>query len=108
MKRLILIAALACTSAQAEFMDGNKLLADMQGNNTDQIYAIGYVVGVADAIRGVVYCPPSNVTAGQITDMVKNYMINTPAIRHNTGDRIVSHVLKTLWPCASRQPGTGV
>ncbi len=108
MKKLLLCLALVSGSAQAEFMDGNKLLSDMQGTTTDQIHSIGYVVGVADAIRGVVYCPPSNVTAGQLTDMVKNYLINTPAIRHNTGDRIVSHVLKMMWPCPTRPQGTGV
>jgi hypothetical protein len=108
MKKLLLCLALVSGSAQAEFLDGNKLLSDMQGSNTDQIHAIGYVVGVADAIRGVAYCPPENITAGQLTDMVRNYLINTPAIRHNTGDRIVSHVLKTVWPCAKRQQGTGV
>ena len=107
MKRILLLA-LFCGSAHAEFMTGNKLLANMQGSTSDQIYAIGYVIGVADAVRGVSYCPPETVSAGQLSDMVKNFMINTPSIRHFAGDVIVNHVLKSTWPCAERKKGTGI
>jgi hypothetical protein len=37
-----------------------------------------------------------------VYDMVKLYLENNPANRHNTADRIVNHVLKTVWPCAQR------
>ena len=70
------------TLAQAEFKDGNKLLSEL---NHEVFYtrgvAMGYIMGVADAGAGGVHCAPPNVTAGQLQDMVKNYLENTPAER---------------------------
>ena len=103
MKRTIVALALSCLGvAHAEFRDGNKLLADLQGDIYDRMYAMGYIVGVADTGRAIVHCMPANATAGQINDMVKNYLENTPSERHQTGDMIVSRVLKAVWPCAKR------
>jgi Rap1a immunity proteins len=101
MKKLLILLAF-CGSAHAEFRDGNKLLSDLQGDIYDRMHALGYIVGVADMGRGFVNCMPENATAGQISDMVKNYLINTPAERHLTGDVIVNKVLKAVWPCAKR------
>lgn len=102
MKQLLLIAALVCTSAHAEFKSGNKLLEDMTSSSMNQMNALGYVTGVADALMGITFCMPPTVNAGQVYDMVKLYLENNPANRHNTADRIVNHVLKNVWPCAQR------
>ena len=103
MKRLlILVACSVSLASHAEFKDGNKLLADMTGNHSTQMNAIGYVTGVADALAGVTFCGPATVTAGQIYDMTKQYLELYPANRHNTADRIINHVLKSAWPCAQR------
>lgn len=102
-KQLFLCAALIAGSAHAEFKDGNKLLSDMNSSSAiNQMNALGYVTGVADALMGVTFCMPSNVNAGQLYDMVKLYLENNPANRHNTADRIINHVLKNVWPCAQR------
>lgn len=110
---LALVAALA-GSAHAEFVDGNKLLQLLQGEdrkNTDGIsdflQGLGYITGVSDTMRGVVHCPPNNITAGQLTDMVKNHLLANPELRHHTGDRLVGFVLKRAWPCPERK-GSGV
>lgn len=102
-KAIILMLALA-GSAHAEFMDGNALLAQMKdtGSFFRQGHAMGYVSGIADMGLGVIHCAPSNMTAGQLNDMIRNYLENTPAERHLTGDTIVNKVLKTMWPCAKR------
>jgi hypothetical protein len=103
MKLRALILALACTSAQAEFKDGNSLLSLLKDPAYfNQGYAMGYVVGVADMGLGVVHCAPPNTTAGQLNDMVKNYLENTPAERHLTGDIVVNRVLKAVWPCPKK------
>jgi hypothetical protein len=102
MKRAFILALLIAGSANAEFSDGNKLLSDMNGDAMDRMHALGYVTGVFDAGRNLVHCPPTNVTAGQISDMVKNYLNNIPADRHLTGDTIVFKVLKATWPCAKK------
>ena len=107
MKHLIITVALCATSAQAEFMDGNKLLADMNGSGMRQMAAIGYIMGVADALTSVTVCMPPTVTAGQVHDMVKNHLEANPQTRHLTGDSLISHVLTRVWPCRQQQRGTG-
>ncbi len=107
-KRLIFIAALACSSAQADFKDGNRLLAQLQSNTSDYVNALGYITGVADALRGVTHCPPNNVTAGQLADMVKQHLEAVPGVRHYAADLHISHVMKAAWPCAAAKPGKGV
>ena len=94
-----------CATAHAEFLDGNKLLSDMTGTHGQQMSALGYVMGVSDALQSIVVCLPVNVTAGQINDMVKNYLINVPRERSVSADITVSKILKDTWPCAARTPG---
>ena len=104
-----LIFLLAATSVQAEFMDGNTLLADMNGSQMRQASSIGYVMGVADTLHSVSFCPPQQATAGQVHDMVKQYLVENPSQRHHTGDTIVKHVLSRTWPCRqTQQRGSGV
>lgn len=107
MKKLTLVLAILAGSAHAEFIDGNKLLADMSGTNGLQMSALGYVMGVADTLNGVVVCMPTNVTSGQISDMVQNYLTNVPRERNSSGDVIVAKVLKAAWPCAAKTPAPG-
>ena len=102
MKRFLITVCMCSSLAHAEFKDGNKLLSDLNGDVYDRMHAMGYIVGVYDMGRSVIHCGPSNVTAGQINDMVKNYLENVPAERHYTGDILVNRVLKAVWPCAKR------
>jgi hypothetical protein len=105
MKAAVLCLALMASSAQAEFLDGNKLLSDMKGSHGYQMSALGYVMGVADAIQGAVACVPPSVLSGQVLDMVRNYLEANPAVRHLTADMIVTHVLKQAFPCAAKPSG---
>lgn len=102
MKRLIPVLLLCLNVAHAEFKDGNKLLADLNGDVYERLHGLGYIVGVSDMGWGVVHCAPGSVTAGQLKDMVKNYLENVPAERHQTGDILVNRVLKATWPCQKR------
>ena len=101
MKRLLiaLTAALAF-SAQAQFVSGNMLLSDMDDTaSTSRMYALGYVAGVVDSLNQVVFCLPSTVTVGQVHDMVRNYIRNTPAERHLPGDVLISKAFGVAFPC---------
>lgn len=103
MKRFLILAAWSVALAShAEFKDGNLLLNDMNGTHGKQMGALGYVTGVADALMDVTFCPPANVTSGQLYDMVKLYLEAYPATRHMTADTIVNRVLSNAWPCAKR------
>ena len=107
MKRVLTVClALHTSLAQAEFFTGNKLLGYMRGSDVEEMFAAGYVIGVADAIRGVLYCPPDSVTVGQLGDMVKQYLLGNPSQRHQTADTVVVHVLRTTWPCAPKPTTT--
>jgi hypothetical protein len=99
MRPLILTLALLCGSAHAEFWDGNTLHQRLNGTPGEQNIALGYVIGVSDALLKATHCMPSNVTAGQLRDMMKNYLENTPAVRHFSADSLISTVLKSQWPC---------
>jgi hypothetical protein len=103
MRKLLLILALLPSIAQAEFFTGNDLLAKMNGSQMERMQAIGFVQGVFDVYVDVTICPPSNVTAGQVRDMVKNYLTNSPATRHKTAESLIHEALKGVWPCQQSQ-----
>jgi hypothetical protein len=104
MNKTILLLAFASLPAQAEFLDGNKLLNRINGSSTvEEMVALGYVMGVHDVGQGILHCSPSNAQAGQVLDMVRNYLTNTPAERHLSADILVNRVLKIAFPCQQRQ-----
>ena len=105
MKKLLLLLAF-CTSAHAEFMDGNALYTDMRGTATSKAIAIGYIMGVADQARGITFCPPENVTAGQLLDMVDLFLSRNPDKRHYTANSIVAIIIAETWPCKQQKRGT--
>lgn len=106
MKKVIFAAAaVLCFSAQAEFKDGNRLYSEMTGSQMNQMAAIGYVTGVADALMDISYCAPNNITAGQIFDMTKQYLEEQPQLRHVSADRIINRVLSRTWPCKNSNRG---
>lgn len=103
---LALCIALAGGAANAQFYSGNKLLSMLRGDTLDYVNGLGYVLGVADAINGVAYCPPKGVTAGQLVEMVRGYLEATPQIRHFTAESIVTNVLRNAMPC--KQSGSNI
>lgn len=109
-KLLILVALFwPAPKANAEFFTGNGLLNLLQSHEIiDRIHGLGYVQGVFDAYSNITICPPAGVTAGQVRDMIKNYLENNPAIRNKTADIIIRDAFKLVWPCANRNSGRGV
>ena len=103
-KQCIYILVYTCVAgtAHAEFMDGNRLLSRIRGEPHEFLQALGYITGVFDATRGYVHCSPDNVTAGQITDMMKTHLESAPSVRHLPADQHVAYVMKKTWPCAEK------
>ena len=103
MKKMLLVGLLVAGNVQADtsmnYVDGNALLNRMNGEASDMMYAIGYVAGVSDVGQGVTHCAPANVTVGQATDMVKQYLANNPGDRHYQADTIIKNILTSTWPC---------
>lgn len=105
MKKIIITISLATAgAAHAEFLDGNKLLDMLRGDVVASSMALGYITGVADSVDGSVYCPPGNVTTGQLRDMVRNFLERQPQFRAATGDTIVRAVAQAAFPC--KKPAT--
>lgn len=106
MKQIFIVGFLGFSlTAHAEFLDGNQLLNRINTSGTQYSNALGYIMGVTDGLLGVTHCPPSNVTAGQITDMVKSHLENLPSVRHLPASSHVLFVLKEAWPCANKPQG---
>lgn len=101
-KKLALVALLVASSAHAEFMTGNQLLNDMNGDHSDRMLALGYVMGVHDSTRNVTHCSPPNVIAGQVRDMVKKHLESNPSNRHFSADSIINFLLLQTWPCPKK------
>jgi len=106
---LLLALLLAPSQSKAEFFTGNQLLQLQNSESTmDKIQALGFVQGVFDVYLGVTICPPHNVTAGQVNDMVRNFLNNSPAVRHHTAESLINHALKGAWPCKKQNKGGAV
>lgn len=105
MKKFLLTAALLCGAAQAQSIlySGQDLYDRMTSN---PVLANGYIAGVADSQSGVTICiPPSQVTLGQMSDMVKQTLERIPSERHLSADLYVRATLEKRWPCAKRGAG---
>ncbi len=103
MKKIVIAAMLMAGAAQAQFLDGNKLLSNLKESDAfSRGMGMGYVLGVYDFGAGTLYCAPSNATAGQMKDMIMNYLENIPAERHISADITIMKVFKTVWPCGKK------
>lgn len=106
MRRFLAVLLVIPCLARAEFETGNSLLANLQSASVgERMHALGYIKGVVDVYLHVTICPPNGgngITAGQLNDMIKNYLQNAPAIRHKTAESIINDALKQVWPCPQR------
>jgi hypothetical protein len=106
MKKLIATLLFVPCMAHAEFMTGNNLHAKINGDFGDKMLALGFIQGVFDVYVNVTICSPSNITVGQVSDMVRSYLDNNPSTRHKTAESLINQALKQVWPCANNRGGT--
>ena len=99
MKKLFVSLLFVPAVANAEFMSGNQLLSDMKGSDMNQMLALGYIMGVSDTCTTITICPPANVTAGQVQDIVRQHLEANPSKRHFTADSLIKNKLEEIWPC---------
>lgn len=108
MKRLLIIAVMACTGAHAQphssYISGQDLYRRLTGNEGLNMMGLGYVAGVADSRAGVTICiPPGQVSLGQLADMVKQTLERVPSERHLSADIYVEATLSNRWPCNNKR-----
>jgi hypothetical protein len=81
--------------------NGNDLLVFCESeDNLKWGYCTGYAVGVADAAPGV--CLPDRVTAGQIRDVVVQYLQTHAEIRHLPSAFLATEALIDAFTCKRR------
>ena len=83
---------------------GNSLLEALEGQEKNDIgyrsgYFDGYVNGVADFSGNVLWCPPQNVKAGQLSKIVANYLRAHPERLHKGAETLVIEALSGPFPC---------
>lgn len=106
MKKLLLVGALLCGGAQAQFFTGNDLLARANSDSAfDRGLSMGFIIGVYDATLTIEHCPPPNVTAGQVRDMVAKSLNNGASARHLPAEAFVTYTLGSAWPCPKKGKG---
>ena len=101
MKKLaIVLAGMVSLSAHSEYVSGNDLLERLNGESFfTKGFAMGYILGAADAGYRTWHCTPLTVQAGQAQDIVKLYLVNNPTVRPVSADSIVNIALGIAYPC---------
>lgn len=97
------VALLVATSAQAAFMDGNALLTNLNGNYSERIVALGYIISASDAGNGEGHCLPPRMTAEQVAMAVKKQIQTAPEILTMNAYPLVRAALANTWPCRGVQ-----
>ena len=67
----------------------------------------GYIQGVSDtlAVSGQkkgIYCLPSEVTMGQMMEVVVKYLKDNPGTRHEHSATLIRAAFHDAWPCSAR------
>ena len=107
-----LFAALAVPSiSRAQFWDGYTLkeradahdrtdIGNVQPTDYEKVGSlIGFVVGVHDAVDGILVCTPNQVKVGQIVGMVKKYVRENPDKWNRAASSLVISALSSAFPC---------
>lgn len=115
MKKTILIFLIATLSgtANADFLNGNKLKelmieARAMDNNASNAssyksaFYSGYVTGVADASFDVRWCPRPTITVGQIKNVVAKFLDDNPAELDKSAESLITAALSQAFPCSRR------
>ena len=104
MKNFLISLLLVCSTVQAQYQSGNELYADLTSSSPQsKMYALGYIVGVTDAVLNIVVCINPGVTQGQLQDVVKNYLFANPQNRDIPANYLVVAALGQHWPCKDRK-----
>lgn len=103
MKKILVGLMLVCGVAQAEYTNGNALLDRMSSSDAvDKMYALGYIVGVADTHENVNLCVQNTVTKGQLYDVVHQFLRSKPQLRDLPADVLVLLALGEHWRCPQK------
>jgi len=105
MKKLLFLLLFSCSTAHAGiYENGNRLLNDIEGTISQQMYALGYITRAADAYNEAL-CIPQTVTKGQLNDVVYRFLRVNPQHRDLPADVLVLLSLGEHWACPKKDKG---
>jgi hypothetical protein len=97
------------TSGRTTFYSGQKLklalderekwMADLKANEIEAATSGGYVIGVADALSGIRFCPPDRLSQGQVIAVVHKWLKEHPEFWNVTASDLVGEALGDSFPC---------
>ena len=101
MKRLLIALTAALTfSAQAQYVDGNRLLKFIDSELwSEKGFAQGYIAGVADSYDEELFCIPPRVTLGQLHDLATSFIRRNAKERHRHAGALVAIAFVEAYPC---------
>lgn len=70
-------------------------------------YAVGYVLGVADAMTGILVCSP-RATNKELTSVVLAYLFSNSDKLEKNADVLVVSALSAKWPCEKKEGNTSL
>jgi hypothetical protein len=89
----------------AQFKTGNNIYSMLTNSNSNMFiqaaeenYAMGYIIGVYDSFDGIFFSAPTGVTQGQVFDVVKKYLEENPASRHEIASKLIIRALAEAFP----------
>lgn len=65
---------------------------------------VGYVIGVHDALDGVLVCNSDQVTVGQLASVTLKHIRENPEMLDQMGSIVTGNGMFVLWPCKSPKP----
>ncbi len=107
MKHIFFIGLLVSTSTFANYETGNTLYAKLiSDSGIDRMYSAGVIVGVVDGLdqtrkNGFCFSVPDQVTVGQLSDIVRSFLKDSPSVRHYKAGSLIQAALDKAFPCPS-------
>lgn len=105
-------ACVVCGAARATFLDGATLLERLEASGSDLNYAVGFVVGIADAAEGrptpegeECFHLPSRVDSMMLARQVRRFIARNRPLQQEPAAPLVRAALAEGWPCRGRAPG---
>lgn len=108
MKKFLAVLFFTPIMAHADFWHGNDLYNRLNSSDAmERVQGMGYVMGIYDVGVNALFCPRTEqgITAGQIKDMVFNWLTYNPGRRNEPAERLVLDMFKQTWPCSNRNNG---
>lgn len=99
MKKFLIALAFVGSAHANVYESGNTLLREIEDTNFGKMYALGYIVGAADAYQGNALCIPNTVTKGQLLDVTHQFLRSKPQHRDLAADVLILLALGEHWAC---------